>query len=135
MDYFLTLSNIRHEIIRKREYYRKIEEIETELERCTQMLKSTPHSTALNDTKEILLDRKNKYINLIKSVEEKTTYAEIIISECEDSLVRVRMERRFLDGRSWGQCAMKEGGYNSADAVRKSVVRYLRRLDEPQRLV
>lgn len=49
------------------------------------------------------------------------------IASVDDSLVRMAMTLRFLDGMHWRAVAMRIGGGNTEDSVKKMVYRYLRR--------
>ncbi len=48
------------------------------------------------------------------------------IASVDDSLVRMAMTLRFLDGMHWRAVAMRIGGGNTEDSVKKMVYRYLR---------
>jgi hypothetical protein len=49
------------------------------------------------------------------------------IASVDDSLVRMAMTLRFLDGMHWQAVAMRIGGGNTEDSVKKMVYRYIRR--------
>lgn len=49
------------------------------------------------------------------------------IANVDDSFVRQVLTLRFVDGYSWQKVAMEVGGGNTADNVRMSCKRYLRR--------
>lgn len=49
------------------------------------------------------------------------------IANVDDSFVRQVLTLRFVDGYSWKKVAMEVGGGNTADNVRMSCKRYLRR--------
>jgi len=52
---------------------------------------------------------------------------ERFIASVDDSLVRMAMTLRFLDGMNWRAVAMRIGGGNTEDSVKKMVYRYLAR--------
>ena len=47
------------------------------------------------------------------------------VDTVDDSLVRMAMTLRFIDGLSWTAVAVRIGGGNTADSVKKMVYRYL----------
>lgn len=47
------------------------------------------------------------------------------IASVDDSLVRMAMTLRFLDGMHWRAVAMRIGGGNTEDSVKKMVYRYI----------
>lgn len=47
------------------------------------------------------------------------------IASVDDSLVRMAMTLRFLDGMHWRAVAVRIGGGNTEDSVKKMVYRYL----------
>lgn len=49
------------------------------------------------------------------------------ISGVDDSLTRAAMRLRFIDGLGWTAVALKLGGGNTEDSVKKMVYRYIRR--------
>ena len=48
------------------------------------------------------------------------------ISSIEDSQTRQIIFLRYIKGMSWGQVAIKIGGGNTDDGVRKRAIRYIR---------
>lgn len=128
MDKFITLKQLRPKKQEIRRLWYEVEDIDTRLEHCTSKLTNTARSTAENDIKEILLDKKAKALERIRYLEESSAEAEAIITECEDVLVRLWMELHFIDGLSWGQSAIRSGSGITGNGARMSVVRYLGRL-------
>lgn len=128
MDKFITLKQLRPKKQEIRRLWYEVEDIDTRLEHCTSNLSNTARSTAENNIKEILLDKKAKALERIKYLEESCAEAEEIITECEDVLVRLWMELHFIDGLSWGQSAIRSGSGITGNGARMSVVRYLGRL-------
>lgn len=49
------------------------------------------------------------------------------IASVDDSLVRMAMTLRFLDGMHWRAVAVRIGGGNTEDSVKKMVYRYIAR--------
>ena len=128
MDKFILLKQLRPKKQEIKRLWYQIEEIDTRLEHCTSQLTYSARSTAENNIKEILLDKKDKILERISYLEESSAEAEAIISECEDVLVRLWMEFHFIDGLSWGQSAVRSGSGITGNGARMSVVRYLGRL-------
>lgn len=48
------------------------------------------------------------------------------VDTVDDSLVRMAMTLRFIDGLSWTAVAVRIGGGNTEDSVKKMVYRYLK---------
>lgn len=53
--------------------------------------------------------------------------AEKFISSVNDSLVRQILTIRYIEGLSWSRTALKIGGGNTPDSIRKMVYRYMER--------
>lgn len=49
------------------------------------------------------------------------------IASVDDSLIRQAMTLRFVDGLGWRAAAMRIGGGNTEESVKKMVYRYLKR--------
>lgn len=54
------------------------------------------------------------------------------IASVDDSLVRMAMTLRFLDGMHWRAVAVRIGGGNTEEGVKKMVYRYLARKEKEQ---
>lgn len=54
------------------------------------------------------------------------------IASVDDSLVRMAMTLRFLDGMHWCAVAMRIGGGNTEDSVKKMVYRYIEKTKKEQ---
>ena len=54
------------------------------------------------------------------------------IASVDDSLVRMAMTLRFLDGLHWQAVAMRIGGGNTEDSVKKMVYRYIAKTKKGQ---
>ena len=55
------------------------------------------------------------------------------IASVDDSLVRMAMTLRFLDGLHWQAVAMRIGGGNTEDSVKKMVYRYIEKQKTEQK--
>ncbi len=51
------------------------------------------------------------------------------IADIDDSLTRMIFRLRFVNGLSWQQVAASVGGGNTADSVKKTCYRYLKKTD------
>lgn len=59
-----------------------------------------------------------------------TLEVQCFVNSIDDSMIRQAIRMRYMDGGTapkWDKIANKIGGGNSADSIRKSVVRYLER--------
>ena len=70
--------------------------------------------------KHLMEEKLDQYIAEAKRLEA-------YINAVDDSLIRTAMRLRFLDGLSWTAVALRIGGNNTEDSVKKSVYRYIRR--------
>ena len=59
--------------------------------------------------------------------EDERDAVRIWIDSIEDSMTRRALRLRYLDGRSWGECARRMG-YADESGPRKLVTRYLRQI-------
>ena len=62
---------------------------------------------------------------MIKELVKKKQEAFAFISSIEDSQTRQIIFLRFIKGMTWGQVAIKVGGGNTDEGVRKRAVRYI----------
>lgn len=73
--------------------------------------------------RERIICEQENYINEQLFIEE-------YINTVEDYHIRLILSYRFVDLMSWNQIAMKIGGNNTADSVRKACNRFLRKSEE-----
>lgn len=83
------------------------------------------------------MDRMSAEIRAIIAAKQERCIRERIrleqyIASVDDSLVRMAMTLRFLDGMHWRAVAMRIGGGNTEDSIRKMVYRYLARKEKEQ---
>lgn len=114
-------------------------EIERERERlrCLRELFEKPSGSGLSGAHgNTCENRTERYIALIDELEHRINQnicdalaerirLEKYIASIPESFIRQIFRLRFIDGRSWNAVARKMGGGNTADACRKSVIRYL----------
>lgn len=70
------------------------------------------------EIRQVILDKRERCIR-------ERLRLERYIASVDDSLVRMAMTLRFLDGLHWRAVAMRIGGGNTEDSVKKMVYRYL----------
>ena len=76
--------------------------------------------------KAILRHREIVLNGLENEIEATINDVQVFINGIEDSHIRRIVSMRYIDGLTWRQIAMRIGGGNSEDAVRKTVERFLR---------
>ncbi len=77
--------------------------------------------------KKAMLRHREIVLNGLKNeVEATINDVQVFINGIEDSHIRRIVSMRYIDGMTWRQIAMRIGGGNSEDAVRKTVERFLR---------
>ena len=78
------------------------------------------------DARRIKAEKRRMEENRAKCLAEAERL-EAWISGIDDSLTRAAMRLRFIDGLGWTAVALKLGGGNTEDGVKKMVYRYIRR--------
>lgn len=108
-----------------------LEELKAAAESSTSKLSVTPYSGSKAHGRENSLIT---YVDQTKLVENKiaslTTLYRQLTSEIEaipDSYMRQILTLRYVSGMSWLQVAMRIGGGNTADSVRKAHDRFLKK--------
>ncbi|MBU5627718.1 hypothetical protein KQI82_12440 [Oscillibacter sp. MSJ-2] len=108
---------------------RRLEELKAAAKDCTAKITGLPHVSGASRRMEnisILIAEQRDLVDLkIKQSVIEYNRLNRYISGIEDPLIRSILKLRFIDGFSWLQVAMRVGGDNTADSVRKSCDRYL----------
>ena len=77
--------------------------------------------------KKAILRHREIVLNGLKNeIEATINDVQVFINGIEDSHIRRIVSMRYIDGLTWRQIAIRIGGGNSEDAVRKTVERFLR---------
>ena len=77
--------------------------------------------------KKAILRHREIVLNGLKNeIEATINDVQVFINGIEDSHIRRIVSMRYIDGLTWRQIAVRIGGGNSEDAVRKTVERFLR---------
>lgn len=79
----------------------------------------TSIAAEIADAKAELDDRRYK-------VEQEYVRLQKFISSVDDPRMRLIIQYRCIDGRSWQNIAMKLGAYNSAGSVKKAYYRFIK---------
>ena len=79
----------------------------------------TAIAAEIADAKAELDDRRYK-------VEQEYVRLQKFISSVDDPRMRLIIQYRCIDGRSWQNIAMKLGAYNSAGSVKKAYYRFVK---------
>ena len=113
-------------------------EIETEKKRILSLreaatvtsakISGLPHVGSISDKTAIAAE----IVDIQQIIEHKQQLAIIeynrltrYIAQVEDSLTRQILRLRYIDGLSWTQVALRVGGSNTADSVRKAAERFV----------
>lgn len=82
----------------------------------------------VGDTAAEIVDEKRRLQKLLR--QRKTAYRRLrdYIGGVEDRHVQRMLELRYLDGHSWTAVALRIGGGNTGDAVRKACKRYVEKV-------
>lgn len=103
----------------------KIEELTAQVESTTARMDGLPKGTKQNESREILIDMKIRYEEQEQRLLTEMSRMLRMIEEYPDSLTRLILRYRFIDGLSWGQIAFKLGGNNTSDSVRMMAQRVI----------
>lgn len=80
--------------------------------------KSAENDFKIAEIRRVIVEKRERCL-------EERLRLEKYISSVDDSLVRMAMTLRFLDGMHWRAVAMRIGGGNTEDSVKKMVYRYI----------
>lgn len=110
---------------------RRLEELEAAVGSCTAKISGLPHVTGASRKAEnmaILIAEQRDLVEL-KIRQSVIEYNRLnrYIAAVEDPLLRNILTLRFVSGLPWLQVAMRLGGGNTADGVKKQCYRYLRK--------
>lgn len=100
--------------------------VESKAEKTTTLFSKVPTGGAKFDIKDNLIDLKSELEQMLKECVTEQKRLEEYIHSVEDVQIQNIMTYRFVNGFSWQKVAFKIGGGNTADSVRKRVVRYLK---------
>ena len=123
------LKNLRYlekEIKRLEE---RIEELESAVQKLTSKNDGMPRGGSLDLMKEELIDQKTVLehkrweLVLLKAETERT------LNELNDSLLRLILSKRYIDGKSWAAVAIEIGGGNTEESVKMMEYRFFKKID------
>lgn len=76
--------------------------------------------------KQLLLDQRKDLLHVLEfQIVAQLVEVEEYISSINDSFMRRIISLRVIDGLTWGDVAIKMGGYNTEDSVRMAFNRFL----------
>jgi len=77
--------------------------------------------------KKMLLSQRTALLTTLDyEISEKVNEVEIYIASIEDSFMRRLVSFRVVDGLKWEEVAVKMGGNNTEDSVKKAFYRFVR---------
>ena len=111
---------------------RRLEELESMVSSPkTQILNGMPRTSGCGDSMARRVADTIDLKAIISAKQQQCIYErnrlERYINSIPDSLTRQIFSLRFINGLSWFQTAMRIGGGNTEDGVRKRVYRYIKR--------
>lgn len=78
-------------------------------------------------TKKLLLNQRKNTLELLEfDILQKINDVELFIASVEDSRIRRIINLRFIEGLQWNDVAIKIGGGNTEDSVRKMYERFMK---------
>lgn len=78
-------------------------------------------------TKKLLLNQRKNTLELLEfDILQKINDVELFIASVEDSRIRRIINLRFIEGLQWNEVAIKIGGGNTEDSVRKMYERFMK---------
>lgn len=109
----------------------KIRELELMAQPGAQKLSGMPRSPGVSDTvgkyavkiADLKSAIENKHSRCLRERERLERY----ILEIDDSMLRLIFEYRFIDCLGWNAVALRIGGGNTAQSVKKACYRYLKK--------
>ena len=81
-----------------------------------------------NKTSDVVADtvqERDKISKDIEEIEKRLDGIEEYIDSC-DEYYGTKLRSHYIDGKTWTAIAMKQGGNNTADSVRKACHRYVK---------
>ena len=88
-----------------------------------------PRGGSLDLMKEELIDQKTVLehkrweLVLLKAETERT------LNELDDSLLRLILTKRYIDGKTWAAVAIEIGGGNTEESVKMMEYRFFKKID------
>ncbi len=88
-------------------------------------LKEFPYTLHPIKVEGIQPEALDKFEALMARLKRERLEVEAFITEVEDSRIRQILTLRYMKGLTWAQVALKVGGNNTDDGVRKAASRYI----------
>ena len=123
------LSQLSYLKLEMEEEKRRLAELTAAATACTATLTGLPPSTKIADKTALateIADIKSALLEKSKKVAEEYSNLTRFIASVDDSLTRLVLSLRFLDGLLWSEVAARIPG-NSEDSVKKICYRYLKK--------
>ena len=107
----------------------RLEELECAARGGTAKLSGMPHvdgTTRAQEQYAVLIAEQRDLVELkVRQLVIEYNRLNRYIASVDDSLIRQILSLRYVDGMSWLQVAIKVGGGNTADSVKKQCYRFL----------
>lgn len=109
----------------------RLVELESRLQPGSMTLTGMPHSPNVKSTMEevvpLIVDLREKITKEQKNYIAQKIVIEDYIQTVDDMQIRLIMSYRFVDLLTWNQTALKIGGNNTEDSVKKACYRWLKK--------
>lgn len=105
----------------------QIETLRAKAEKTTSVITDMPYGSKTVDYKDILVDTIELLEENKKVYNERLFVIESYIAEIDDPLIKNIVRYKYIENKSWLKVAQLVGGYNTADSVRKTLERFLKK--------
>lgn len=105
----------------------QIETLRAKAEKTTSVITDMPHGSKYVDYKDILVDTINLLEENKRVYNERLFAIESYIAKIDDPLIKNIVRYKYIENKSWLKVARLIGGYNTADSVRKTLERFLKK--------
>lgn len=111
----------------EKQLQQQVEELRSKVEKVTTTVSDMPKGGQKKDLRDELIDLIDLLALKQKQCVVEQNRLERYIATVDDSYTRLILSLRYISGMSWGQIALKVGGGNTAENVRQTIHRFLKK--------